>query len=159
MSGYKIVTQPLHYRLRGSIGSWKVQKVGKSRHLLLIQWNLSNNELIFLWRVWPRFCTKENLQLFQKANVAKIMVNFQKRLRKCAVKADFLQDENIDKAKKNALSSDFNGGPLHGEIGLLKYQILFCKYLCTSCLHQILVSFRSVQLVPLCCLTTVSLAW
>ena len=27
-------------------------------------------------------------------------------------------------------------------------QVLFCKYLCTTCLLQILVSFRSVQHVP-----------
>ena len=39
-------------------------------------------------------------------------------------------------------------GPVHGEIGVLKKQIFFCKYLCTSCLLQKWVSFKRVQLVP-----------
>ena len=56
-------------------GVWKVQNVEKSRHLLLIQ----SMKLKCLWRVWPRFCTKTNfVWLFQKANVAKILVNVRK---------------------------------------------------------------------------------
>ena len=48
------------------------------------------------------------------------MVNVQKSLKGGSVKADFLYGENIDHAEKKALNSDFNWGPLHGEIGLLK---------------------------------------
>ena len=50
--------------------------------------------------------------------------------------------------RKKAQNSDAQRSRIHGEINVLKFQILFCKYLCTTCLLQILVSFRSVQLVP-----------
>ena len=50
--------------------------------------------------------------------------------------------------KKNAQNIVLVWGPLHGEIGVLKKQIFFCKYLCTSCLLQKWVSFKRVQLVP-----------
>ena len=53
------------------------------------------------------------------------MVNIQKSLKGGSVKADFLHDENIDYAEKKSKKSDINWGPLHGEIGLLKKQILF----------------------------------
>ena len=50
-------------------------------------------------------------------------------------------------SRKKAQNSFVERCRLHSEIGLLKKQILFCKYLCTSCSRQILVSFRRVQLV------------
>ena len=62
--------------------------------------------------------------------------------------ADLLLDENIDHAEKKAQNSDVERGLLHGENDVIKFQILFCKYLCTTFLLQIFVSFRSVQLVP-----------
>ena len=62
--------------------------------------------------------------------------------------ADLLLDENIDHAEKRAQNSDVERGLLHGENDVIKFQILFCKYLCTTCWLQILVSFKSVQLVP-----------
>ena len=40
---------------------------------------------------------------FQKANVAKIMVNVQKRLKEASFGADFLYDGNIDYAEKKNL--------------------------------------------------------
>ena len=51
-------------------------------------------------------------------------------------------------SKKRVKNSDFLSAALHCEIGLLKLQILFCKNLRTTWLHQILGSFRRVQLVP-----------
>ena len=89
------------------------------------------------------------------------MVIVQKRLKGASVKADFWHGEYIEYADiKKAQNSDFHWGPLHGEIGLLKKQTLFYKYLCTSYLCQILVSFRRVQLIPfsfLSCLANVSI--
>ena len=66
----------------------------------------------------PRFCAKNNFVTFQKANVAKIMVNVRKSLKSVSFKADFLYDDNIDHSEKKALNSDFEQGRLHGEIGL-----------------------------------------
>ena len=63
---------------------------------------------------------------------------------------------------KKAWKSDVYWGPFHGEIGILKSQILFSKNLCPTCLLQILGSFRRVQLVPFSFLnlfTNVSFAW
>ena len=62
--------------------------------------------------------------------------------------ADLLWDENINHAEKKAQHSDVERGLLHGETDVIKFQILFCEYLCTTFLLQIFVSFRSVQLVP-----------
>ena len=39
---------------------------------------------------------------FQKTNMAKIMVNVQKRLNGASVRADFLYGENIDHAEKKS---------------------------------------------------------
>ena len=46
--------------------------------------------------------------------------------------ADLLWGENIDHAEKKAQSSDVERGLLHGENDVIKFQILFCKYLCTT---------------------------
>ena len=43
----------------------------------------------------------------QKANVAKIMVNVQKRLKWASVRADFFHGENLDHPEKKAQNSDF----------------------------------------------------
>ena len=53
------------------------------------------------------------------------MVNVQKSLKGASSQADFWHGENIDHAEKKALNSDVGWGPLHGEIGHLKKQILF----------------------------------
>ena len=53
------------------------------------------------------------------------MVNVQKRMKGASFGADFLYDENIDSAEKKAQNSYVEWGPLHGEIELLKKQILF----------------------------------
>ena len=52
--------------------------------------------------VWLRFCIQKKQWLFQKANVAKIMVNVQKNLKGGSVKAHFQHGENIDHAEKNS---------------------------------------------------------
>ena len=49
------------------------------------------------------------------------MVNVQKRLKGALDGADFFHGENLEDPKKKAQNSDFYWGPLHGEIGLLKY--------------------------------------
>ena len=48
------------------------------------------------------------------------MANVQKSLKGGSVKADFLYGENIEHAEKKPPNSNFNWGPLHGEIRLLK---------------------------------------
>ena len=53
------------------------------------------------------------------------MVNVQKRLKGASFGAEFLYDENLYYTEKKAQNSYFEWGPLHGEIGLLKKQILF----------------------------------
>ena len=40
--------------------------------------------------------------LFQKANIAKIMVNVQKRLKGASVEADFWHGENIEHVEKKS---------------------------------------------------------
>ena len=58
--------------------------------------------LHFLWRLGPKFCIKKISQLFQKANMAKIMVNAQKRLNGASAEADFLYGDNIDHVEKSS---------------------------------------------------------
>ena len=75
---------------------------------------------------------------------------------------NFLHFLSLVICKKKLENSVFLSAALHGEIGLLKLQILFCKNLRTTWLHQILGSFRRVQLVPFSFLswfTNVSFAW
>ena len=43
----------------------------------------------------------------------------------------------MDHAEKKAQNSDAERGHIHGEIEVLKFKILFCKYLCTSYLGEI----------------------
>ena len=81
-------------------------------------------------------------------NLPKITANVQKRWRGSRSGLIFCRMKILTMPRKKAQNSDVERGPLHGEIDVLKFQILFCKYLCTACLLQILVSFRSVQLVP-----------
>ena len=58
--------------------------------------------LHFLGGLRPKFCTEKVSQNFQKANIAKSVVNIQKSLKGGSVKADFLHDENIDYAEKKS---------------------------------------------------------
>ena len=62
--------------------------------------------------------TKKISSLFQTENMAKIMVNVQKRLNGASAEVDFWHGENIDHAEKKVLNNDFYWGPVHGEIGL-----------------------------------------
>ena len=57
---------------------------------------------------------------FQNANMAKIMINAQKRLNGASAEADFWYGDNLDHVEKKAQNSEFHWGPVHGEIGLLK---------------------------------------
>ena len=60
-------------------------------------------------------------------SLAKCFANVQKSLKGGSVKAGFRHGEKIDHAEKKAPNSDFNWGPLHGEIRLLKL-IFFCYF-------------------------------
>ena len=40
-------------------------------------------------------------------------------------------------SRKKAQNSDAKRSRIHGEIDVLKFQILFCKYMCTSYLGEI----------------------
>ena len=92
----------MHYRLRVSIGFLNVQKSPKVNGCFSLKELPNLTILHFLWRLWPKFCAKKISQLFQKANMAKIMVNVQKRLKGASVQADFLHGENIDHAEKKS---------------------------------------------------------
>ena len=105
--------------------------------------------------VGPNLALKNFQHIFEEE---KLWPKLQSMLRKAwsSVEAEFLHGD------KN-LNSDFNWGPLHGEIGFLIKQILFCKYLCTSCLRQmypLLLALSRVQLISfsfLISLTNVSI--
>ena len=81
-------------------------------------------------------------------NLSKIIANVQKSWRRSRSGLIFCRMKILTMPRKKAQNSVAERGRLHGEIEVLKFQILFCKYLCTTCLLQILVSFRIVQLVP-----------
>ena len=130
--------KPLHYRLRGSMGFWKEQKVDKSTH---IQSKLSNNEIIFCVKIVTQILYQKKSYLFRKQILPKSWSMFRKgwKYRQC-----------WEKSSKQLLS-------LLVKFNFKKGRKMFCNYMCTTFLHQILVSFRRVQLVPFCCLTIVSL--
>ena len=90
--------QSLHYRLRGSIGFLNAQKKSKSKRLFLTQGTPKYDNFALFVKIMTQICTKKISQLFQIANMAKIMVNVQKRLKGASVRAEFLFDENIDHA-------------------------------------------------------------
>ena len=63
----------------------------------------------------PDFVPKIISYFFQKANIAKIMVNVQKRLNEASSRADYWHGEDIDYSvkkktmqRKKALNSDFH---------------------------------------------------
>ena len=110
----------------------------------LTRWYL----LHFLSWLWPIFSTEKKLDDVGAENLPKITANVQKRWRGSRSGLIFCRMKILTMPRKKAQNSIVERGPLHGEIDVLKFQKLFCKYLCAICLLQILVSFRSVQLVP-----------
>ena len=110
----------------------------------LTRWYL----LHFLSWLWPMFSTEKKLDDVDAENLPKITANVQKRWSRSRSGLIFCRMKILTMPRKKAQNSDAERGRLHGEIDVLKFQILFCKYLCTTCLLQILASFRSVQLVP-----------
>ena len=84
-------------------GVSKVQKVAKSRHLFLIQLSPPKNEINFFVKSMIQILYQKKSWFFQKANIAKMMVNVQKRLKGASVKADFWHGEYIDHADKKKL--------------------------------------------------------
>ena len=88
----------MHYRLRGSIGFLNAQKKSKSKRLFLTQGTPKYDNFALFVKIMTQICTKKISQLFQIANMAKIMVNVQKRLNGASVRAEFLYGKNIDHA-------------------------------------------------------------
>ena len=80
--------------------------------------------------------------------LAKITANVQKNMNPASFGADFLYDENIDHNEKKAQNSESEWARIHGQIEVLRLQIVFFKYLCTSYLGEIFVTFGRGQLVP-----------
>ena len=64
--GWQSAGESMHYRLRRPIGLWKVQKVGQSRHLFLIE-PTKQKILHFLRLLWPRSCAKNYFIFFSES--------------------------------------------------------------------------------------------
>ena len=152
----------MHYRLRGSIGFLNAQKKFKSKRLFLTQGTPKYDNFAIFVKNMTQICTKKISQLFQIANMAKIMVNVQKRLNGASVKADFWHGENKGHPEKKSSkqrcstrpASRWNQG-LKAAIGILQifvHQLLgwniwtssICPFFlteliekCSFCPHQI----------------------
>ena len=92
----------MHYRLRCPIGFLNAQKKSKSKRLFLTQGTPKYDNFALFVKIMTQICTKKISQLFQIANMAKIMVNVQKRLNGASVKADFWHSENIHHLEKKS---------------------------------------------------------
>ena len=90
------------HRLRCPIGFLNVQKNSKSKRLVLTQGIPKSETFALFVKIMTQICTKKISQLFQIANMAKIMVNVQKKLNGASVKADFWHGENIDHADEKS---------------------------------------------------------
>ena len=82
--------QPMQYWLRRPIGFWQVQKVGQIRHLFPIHKTHKTRNFALCETVVTHILQPK---LFQKANVAIIKVNVQKRLNGASVTAEFWHGE------------------------------------------------------------------
>ena len=124
-----------------------MQKIGKSRPLFLIQ---LTHQVIFaahLGLVMTHILHRKK-NYVSAEDLSKITANVQKSWIRSQWGLIFCRMKILTMPRKKAQNSDAHRSRIHGEIDVLKFQILFCKYLCATCLLQILVSFRSVQLVP-----------
>ena len=125
-----------------------MQKNCKSRPLFLIQ---KTHQVIFaahLELVMTHILHRKKIIDVSAENLSKITANVQKSWIRSQWGLIFCRMKILTMPRKKAQNSDAERGRLHGEMDVLKFQILFCKYLCTTWLLQILVSFRRVQLVP-----------
>ena len=125
-----------------------MQKNCKSRPFLLIQ---KTHQVIFaalLELVMTHILHRKKIIDISAENLSKITANVQKSWIQSRWGLIFCRMKILTMPRKKAQNSDAQRSRIHGEIDVLKFQILFCKYLCATCLLQILVSFRSVQLVP-----------
>ena len=84
-----------------------------------------------IWYIWPKL-----QQMFRKA------------WRRAHSDLIFCMMKIYTVSRKKAQNSDVEWGRLHGQIGVLRLQIVFFKYLCTSYLGEIFVTFDRGQLVP-----------
>ena len=113
--------------------------------------NTPQQKTMHFWPEYePDFAPINFRHIFRKQILLKLSPTFRKAWRGPQLGLIFSMVKIRTMPRKKAQNSDFNWGPLHSEIGLLKKQILFFKYTCTRCRSQIFVVISRVQLVPFC---------
>ena len=137
--------QPIHYRLRGDMDKKGAKKIAKVDFSFSFK-KLTRWYLLHFWsRLWPILCTeKKLLTLVQK--ICPKLQHMYKKVEYHLVRGWSFVGWKYWPCREKKLKIAM----LNEAVFMVKskFQILFCKYLCTTCLLQILVSFRSVQLVP-----------
>ena len=101
----------------------------KSKVLFLSEKRDICPDQVALPRLWPSFSTQKNAANIWKTKFEDIKPNVWKSKMRGSLIADFLCGGASYRSEKKTQNSDFDWGPLHGEIGLLKKQIFFSKYL------------------------------
>ena len=81
-----LIKPPLHYRLRCTIGVLNVQKKSKSKLLFLTEGIPKYKNFALFVESMTQILYQKKIITFQKASMAKIMVNVQKRLKGASVK-------------------------------------------------------------------------
>ena len=94
------------------MGFPKVQKMDKSRRLFLSKNTPKQKQMNFWPEYEPDFSPMNFHNFFQKANMAKIMVNVQKRLKGDSVEADFWHGEKVDHDEKKLKIASFDEASL-----------------------------------------------
>ena len=80
---------------------FKRKNKSKSKRLFLTQGTPKYDNFALFVKIMTQICTKIS-QLFQIANMAKIMVNVQKRLNGASAEADFWYGDNLDHVEKKS---------------------------------------------------------
>ena len=96
------MVQPMHYRLRGSIGFLNVQKKSKSKRLFLTEGISKSKNVALFVKILNQIFYQNYFMTFQKANMAKIMINVQKRLNGASAEVDFWYGDNLDHVNKKS---------------------------------------------------------
>ena len=86
----------MHYRLRCPIGFLNVQKKSKSKQLFLTEGISQSKDVALFVKIVTQILYQKYFMTFQKANMAKIMINVQKRLNGASAEADFWYGDNLD---------------------------------------------------------------
>ena len=72
--------------------------MSKSKRLFLTEGLTKSKNFALFVKIMTQILYQKYFMTFQKANMAKIMINVQKRLNGASVRAEFLCGENIDHA-------------------------------------------------------------